>query len=77
MSPLMGSLNDLYHVLIEDTTILHSRQAYESLCVFLDDLRCGTKPSKQINNNDTAGNKISHYWVGVTVPLCKLYLHLL
>jgi len=41
-------------------------------CVALDDLRCGTKATKQIFYNDRTGNKISHYWVGVSVPLCKL-----
>jgi len=42
------------------------------ICVVLNDLRCGTKVTKQINYNDRTGNKISHHWVGVSVPLCKL-----
>jgi len=41
----------------------------EYLHVVLDDLRCGTKA---INYNDRTGNMISHYWVAVSVPLCKL-----
>ena len=40
-------------------------------CVVLDDLRCGTKATKQMT-----GNKISHYCVGEVFP-CANYLHLL